>query len=132
MRDENSSVCVRCERSGTECIFVPRANASSSLVLSAGAVAAAHSESKDILRRLQRIEDHLGLKDGGAAEMNMAASDRAAGVDGGQDRDDDLADDVAAGFGNLWEAAALLETVGPASVDAAIWRRRRVHHLWLT
>ncbi|KAH7311447.1 hypothetical protein B0I35DRAFT_438100 [Stachybotrys elegans] len=69
--DDGRSACRRCSRTGVQCIFVPRANAASwnlDLAVLASSELRINSEAQQhinnaVLRRLKRLEDHLGLAD---------------------------------------------------------------------
>lgn len=69
-RIDSGNTCRRCERAGLPCIFVPRANASAFMVPASMPLAemASYDVTRDILRRVKIIEDHLGLPDVGKVD----------------------------------------------------------------
>lgn len=122
--EDNSDECRRCRRSGLPCIFVPRANAATLPEFKY------HSRDggfkTDVLRRLQIIEDALGLSE--------ASNERLESVDAGDNEvfdDEEGTSDEFNSFGALWDAVVILQSA-PCSVPRAIWRRRIVRDLWLS
>ena len=80
----------------------------------------------DVLRRLQIIEDALGL--------SGASIKRRESVDGGDNEGFDDEEDISDEFNNLgalWDAAVTLQSA-PCSVPRIIWRKRTVRDLWLS
>ena len=77
---------------------------------------------KDLLRRVRAIEDHLGLS---LTEVGHRVAHEVA-CDKTQPLDQDAA------FASLWDAAACLERCTPGPRDAALWARSRVKYLWQT
>ncbi|OAA53350.1 Zn(2)-C6 fungal-type DNA-binding domain protein [Cordyceps fumosorosea ARSEF 2679] len=134
-RIDSGSTCRRCERAGLPCIFVPRANASAFMVPASMPLAemASYDVTRDILRRVKVIEEHLGLPVTGRvldeAEVKPAPTPSTT-----QDAPVLLPDMSASGshLQHLWDAVAKLErcTAGPR--DAAIWDRNTIQYLWQT
>ncbi|UNI22264.1 hypothetical protein JDV02_008167 [Purpureocillium takamizusanense] len=124
-RLDNGTTCRRCQRAGLPCIFVPRANASAFMVpasLPLAELTGSSEVTKDLLRRVQAIEDHLGLP---VTEIGQRISHEVAS-DKSHSNDQDVA------FASLWEAVACLERCTPGPRDAALWSRSRVKYLWQT
>ncbi|GAM42821.1 hypothetical protein TCE0_044f17142 [Talaromyces pinophilus] len=122
--EDNNDECRRCRRSGLPCIFVPRANAATLPEFKN------HSKDggfkTDVLRRLQIIEDALGLSE--------ASNERLEFVDAGDNEgfdDEEEASDEFNSLGALWDAVVILQSA-PCSVPRAVWRRRTVRDLWLS
>ncbi|KAF3392317.1 hypothetical protein DPV78_010528 [Talaromyces pinophilus] len=122
--EDNNDECRRCRRSGLPCIFVPRANAATLPEFKN------HSRDggfkTDVLRRLQIIEDALGLSE--------ASNERLEFVDAGDNEgfdDEEEASDEFNSLGALWDAVVILQSA-PCSVPRAVWRRRTVRDLWLS
>ncbi|KAH7153436.1 hypothetical protein EDB81DRAFT_648572 [Dactylonectria macrodidyma] len=122
-RIDSGSICRRCRRSGHPCIFVPRSNASvpfapESLPLTNPTHIEFNSE---VLRRLQTIEDYLGLSISKPDEERpIYEIDNAA--EESQEEDSSLT--------SLWEAVRCLERISTGSIDTAIWRRSTIKQLW--
>lgn len=118
-RIESNNTCRRCQRAGLPCIFVPRANASAPLVpasMPTGEVSA--QLTRDMLRRLKVIEEHLGLPAAGYGESEPMS----VGTVESLDEDDPL--------NHLWKAAASIERCSPTGQDSQLWRRSTVKELW--
>ncbi|KAJ6436912.1 fungal transcriptional regulatory protein [Purpureocillium lavendulum] len=112
-------------RAGLPCIFVPRANAPAFVVpasMPLDELTGSSEVTKDLLRRVQAIEDHLGLS---VTEVGHRVAHEVI-CDKTQPLDQDAA------FASLWEAAACLERCTPGPRDAALWARSRVKYLWQT
>ncbi|RHZ53575.1 Zn(II)2Cys6 transcription factor domain-containing protein [Aspergillus thermomutatus] len=114
---EDNDVCRRCRRAGLPCIFVPRANAAT--LPNSVLLGPQEDDFKgDVLRRLQIIEERLGLSD-------------AFGGSHGAPADEDLSPDFSS-LGALWDAVVVLRRTAPSSVPASIWRKSTVKELWLS
>lgn len=124
LTEDSSAECRRCRRSGLPCIFVPRANAATLPELKNGSREGGFKT--DVLRRLQVIEDALGLSE--ASNRRLESVD--AGDNEGFDEEEETLDDFN-GLGALWDAAVILQSA-PCSVPRTIWRRRIVRDLWLS
>jgi hypothetical protein len=122
--EDDSDECRRCRRSGLPCIFVPRANAATLPEIKNGSREGGFKT--DVLRRLQIIEEALGLSE--------ASNERLESVDAGDNEafdDEEETMDEFNSLGALWDAVVILQSV-PCSVPRAIWRRRTVSDLWLS
>ncbi|KAI0475260.1 hypothetical protein GGR56DRAFT_666352 [Xylariaceae sp. FL0804] len=122
-RLDNGTICRRCQRSGVQCIFLPRANAATipdSLVDMSQV-----DFNGDVLRRLNTIETHLGLM-GREAPGEEPVHHPMPDVRSPEESPEDVV------LRPLWEAVSCLEKICPLSTTPAIWRRRTIKHLWLT
>ena len=123
-RIDNGRTCRRCYRAGVPCVFVPRANAAGL----PGSVAGDRSQgelSKDVLRRLKVIEDHLGLNlPGGPVDHRT--------VDSGDYVDSEETPGDKAPNSTLWSAVKCLRACSPTSVDPIIWQQKTIKYLWHT
>ncbi len=127
-RIDSGNTCRRCDRAGLPCIFIPRANASAFMVPASLPLAemASYDVTRDILRRVKAIEDHLGLhEDVKSTEAHSAAPYT------GEPIDKNSADDLA-GPWSLWRSTACLERCAPTSHDPALWKKSTVRHLFQT
>ncbi|PMB63598.1 hypothetical protein BM221_010579 [Beauveria bassiana] len=131
-RIDSGSTCRRCERAGLPCIFVPRANASAVMVPASMPLAemASYDVTRDILRRVKVIEDHLGLA--GAERADELSAKPLLATPMSQDAP---VQPDSAGEGQLqrlWDAVASLErcTTGPR--DAVLWNKNIIRYLWQT
>ncbi|KAJ3496928.1 hypothetical protein NLG97_g2298 [Lecanicillium saksenae] len=130
-RIDSGNTCRRCERAGLPCIFVPRANASAFMVPASMPLAemASYDVTRDILRRVKIIEDHLGLPSSGKADEVEAKPvitpvSHDAPVQAENSGDGQLQ--------HLWDAVASLErcTTGPR--DTVLWNQNIIQYLWQT
>lgn len=119
--ENNTDECRRCRRSGLPCIFVPRANAATLPEFKNGSREGGFKT--DVLRRLQIIEDALGLSEGSNARLESVD-------DEGFDDEEETSDEFNS-LGALWDAVAILQSA-PCPVPRAVWRRRTVRDLWLS
>lgn len=122
-RIDSGSICRRCRRSGHPCIFVPRSNASVPFVLETLPLTdPTHIEfNSEVLRRLQTIEEYLGLSISKPEEAEPTYEIDIA-TDESQEEDSSLT--------SLWEAVRCLERISPGSIDTSIWRRSTIKQLW--
>ncbi|KAI1080002.1 hypothetical protein F5B20DRAFT_147852 [Whalleya microplaca] len=121
-RIENGNTCRRCQRSGVRCIFVPRANAA--VLPEPVADSNQIKFNRDVLRRLNSIETHLGLLEPeNPAEVRESPSTDVV-------LQEDSPEDI--GLRPLWEAASCLENMCPSSIEPSIWQKSTIKHLWLT
>lgn len=122
-RIDSGRTCRRCYRAGVPCIFVPRANAAG--LPSSTPESRSQSElNKDILHRLQVIEDHLGFNLAPAtAESHPTSNNDYASEEQAQD-----------GLtpATFWPAIKCLRDSCPSSVGPAIWQPKTVKYLWQT
>ncbi|KAI1344499.1 hypothetical protein F5Y15DRAFT_113348 [Xylariaceae sp. FL0016] len=121
-RLDNGTVCRRCQRSGVQCIFLPRANAAT---LPESLVDVQQIEfNGDVLRRLKIIEAQLGLNGMGSPlqERMHHVTDAVS--------PEETPEDIA--LRPLWDAVAVLEKLSTMSTKPSIWRRSTIRHLWLT
>ncbi|KAM3553420.1 hypothetical protein MY1884_006682 [Beauveria asiatica] len=132
-RIDSGSTCRRCERAGLPCIFVPRANASAVMMPASMPLAemASYDVTRDILRRVKAIEDHLGLAAAERPDELISAKPLLATP---TSQDAPLASD-SSGEGQiqrLWDAVASLErcTTGPR--DPVLWDKNIIRYLWQT
>lgn len=123
--EDNTDECRRCRRSGLPCIFVPRANAATLPEFKSSSREGGFKT--DVLRRLQIIEDALGLPEGLNGTLESVDDD---GHNEGFDDDEETSDELN-GLDALWDAVVVLQSA-PCSVPRAIWRRRTVRDLWLS
>lgn len=123
-RIDSGNICRRCRRSGNPCIFVPRSNASVPFMPgSLPLTDPTHIEfNSEILRRLQSIEEYIGLSRSKPNEAETAYEIDLNGEDELLEEDSSLT--------SLWEAVRCLERISPSSIDASIWRRSTIKHLW--
>ncbi|KAH8714562.1 fungal transcriptional regulatory protein [Ilyonectria robusta] len=123
-RIDSGNICRRCRRSGNPCIFVPRSNASVPFIPgSLPLTDPTHIEfNSEILRRLQSIEEYIGLSRSKPNEAEAGDEIDMNGEDELQEEDSSL--------NSLWEAVRCLERISPSSIDALIWRRSTIKHLW--
>lgn len=123
-RIDSGNICRRCRRSGNPCIFVPRSNASVPFIPgSLPLTDPTHIEfNSEILRRLQSIEEYIGLSRSKPNEAEAGDEIDMNGEDELQEEDSSL--------NSLWEAVRCLERISPSSIDALIWRRSIIKHLW--
>ncbi|KAE8554298.1 hypothetical protein EYB25_002836 [Talaromyces marneffei] len=122
--EDDSNECRRCRRSGMPCIFVPRANAATLPEFKNGSREGGFKT--DVLRRLQIIEDTLGLSEGSNGNLES--------IDGGNDEGFDDEEETSDEFNSLsalWDAVVVLQSA-PCSVPRAIWRRHTIRDLWLS
>ncbi|KAJ6781653.1 hypothetical protein PWT90_01403 [Aphanocladium album] len=130
-RIDSGNTCRRCERAGLPCIFVPRANASAFMVPASMPLAemASYDVTRDILRRVKIIEDHLGLPSSGKVDeveakpvitpVSHDAPSQADAPAGGQ-------------LQHLWDAVASLERCTTGARDAVLWNKNIIQYLWQT
>ncbi|EGX88272.1 Fungal transcriptional regulatory protein [Cordyceps militaris CM01] len=130
--DAAGSTCRRCERAGLPCIFVPRANASAFMVPASMPLAemASYDVTRDILRRVKIIEDHLGLAVSGRVDDAEARSILTPTTQDAPVLPDSAGD--AHHRQHLWDAAASLERCMSGPRDAALWDRGVIQYLWQT
>ena len=116
---QGNEACRRCRRAGLPCIFVPRANAAQLPDLVTGSLDVQFK--KDVLTRLQVIEDSLGL----STQVDASSRTSANTVRAASDEEPLEPRPV----GPLWEAIACLQKFTP-SVPATAWQRDTVEGLW--
>lgn len=121
-QNDNGS-CRRCQRSGTTCVFVPRANAANQLESIMSQVDGDNGFKHDVLRRLNTIENYLGL----SATDDITPQNDVAAVTGNGDAQ---TSPEPARLGPLWDAAATLAKSAPSSIPSSIWSRSTIENLW--
>ncbi|CAJ2508925.1 Uu.00g139510.m01.CDS01 [Anthostomella pinea] len=122
-RLDSGNTCRRCQRSGVQCIFLPRANAAT---LPESLVDFSQIElNGDILRRLRAIETHLGLT--GNGPESPVEEQTHHGFDGSLT----IASPEEIALSSLWEAVGCLEKISVPLTKPSIWRRSTIKHLWL-
>lgn len=121
-QNDNSS-CRRCQRSGIACVFVPRANAANQHEIIVSRDDGDNGFKHDVLRRLNLIENYLGLS---ATDDIIPQNDIAAVTDNG----DIQTSPEPPRFGPLWDAAATLAKSAPSSIPSSIWSRSTIKNLW--
>lgn len=130
-RIDSGNTCRRCERAGLPCIFVPRANASAFMVPASMPLAemASYDVTRDILRRVKIIEDHLGLPDVGKVDEAEAKPVLTPTT---QDAPIQPNTPARGQLQHLWDAVASLERciIGPR--DAVLWNKGIIQYLWET
>lgn len=127
-RMDSGNTCRRCERAGLPCIFVPRANASAFMVPASMPLAemASYDVTRDILRRVKIIEDHLGLATAGKTEDVDAKSAATPS-------EEPPAEPDTPGDGQLqhiWDAVASLERCTTGHRDPVLWNKGIIKYLW--
>jgi hypothetical protein len=125
-RIDSGNTCRRCERAGLPCIFVPRANASAFMVPASLPLAemASYDVTRDILRRVKAIEDHIGIHDTEKASAAPPAAECAIEVlDKVRVKD---------GTWSLWKTLASLEDCAMSSHNRALWTKSTVENLFQT
>lgn len=123
-RIDSGNTCRRCQRSGLPCIFVPRANASAFMVPASLAQAdlTPSEVTRDLMRRVKAIEDHLGWA-GQQPKLQESPLEAAETVD---------ILDCDGTLGKLWESLGSLERTVPGPRDPSVWKRSTVKYLWQT
>lgn len=125
-RIDSGNSCRRCERAGLPCIFVPRANASAFMVPASLPLTemASYDVTRDILRRVKAIEDHVGIHDAGKVGAAPSAPEYANEVPEKTRAKDST--------WNLWEILAPLEDCAMPSYSRALWTKGTVEELFQT
>ncbi|KAH6691379.1 hypothetical protein F5X68DRAFT_259455 [Plectosphaerella plurivora] len=131
-RIDRGSSCRRCLRSGVQCVFVPRANAAAShndpvngLTERDRPVGTAFAAR--VLRRLSRLESHLGLsdlEDDVEQDVTVDITDRDETTEPSGPRDSTLSP--------LWPAIEVLRRSCSDHSDPKIWEEPLIKHLWMT
>ncbi|KKK12039.1 hypothetical protein ARAM_000985 [Aspergillus rambellii] len=117
---EPNGVCRRCRRSSLPCIFVPRANAAT---LPHSIIGLQEDDfKKDVLRRLDFIEDRLGIS--GVLGPCVESPAAHGGSEDGEEEFSSLS--------ALWDAVLVLQRSSPSSIPTVIWHKRTVKDLWLS
>lgn len=127
-RIDSGNTCRRCDRAGLPCIFVPRANASAFMVPASLPLAemASYDVTRDILRRVKTIEEHLGLhNDNKGTEAQARVSYLSEPIDR------DIEKESSASW-SLLRTTACLERCAPGLHNPALWKRDTVSHLFQT
>ncbi|KAI5458948.1 hypothetical protein BGZ63DRAFT_389963 [Mariannaea sp. PMI_226] len=128
--DDGAPSCRRCARAGTQCVFVPRANAASFEVILPKQVAttAEHeprSLNDQILWRLRRIEDHVGL-----SEIDDAVAPSSTSQTPPRAVEEESYDDAT--LRPLSDAIQALKSACSGQVNKKIWNESLVKRLWST
>ncbi|KAH7176729.1 hypothetical protein EDB81DRAFT_773471 [Dactylonectria macrodidyma] len=137
-RIDSGPSCRRCLRSGVPCVFVPRANAAayhlydddtSITPLAPLAPLAPLNEQvqvpntdSSVLRRLKRIEDHIGLPD--IDDELVTYVNKTTALDRHDAQDPSLRP--------LWPAIQVLKTSCSTNTSKDIWTESLIKRLWLT
>ncbi|KAH7007230.1 hypothetical protein EDB80DRAFT_456041 [Ilyonectria destructans] len=131
-RIDSGPSCRRCLGSGVPCVFVPRANAASynlcddttSTVPLPISQPNAQLPAPDnaVLRRLKRIEDHIGLPD--IDDEIIADASESITLDSQGPQDPSL--------GPLWPAIQVLKSSCSTNTTKEIWTEPLIKRLWLT
>ena len=118
-RIDTGTTCRRCQRAGLPCIFVPRANASAVLAPSSLPLTEVPSLDAvtDIMRRVQLIEDHLGL-----SSTESQSQEKGTFTIDSQTYDESL--------GHIWKPLGCLDRCAPAPRQEILWRRSTIKYLW--
>ena len=119
-RIDAGTTCRRCQRAGLPCISVPRPNASAVLAPSSLLLTEVPSLDAvtDIMRRVQLIEDHLGLS---SAQEPQAQEKTTFTIDS-QTYDESL--------GHIWKPLGCLDRCAPAPRQEILWRKSTIKYLW--
>jgi hypothetical protein len=116
------------------CIFVPRANAACLPDSTIMGDVSDDSFKRNVLRRLELLEDCLGIPPSTEQDGILGATAAPASIIDGQDaRAEDSDEEHSPEFtalGALWEAVAILAKSSPRSVPPSVWLKRTVKQLW--
>lgn len=125
--DEGPS-CRRCLRTGVSCVFVPRANAAAYTEGYTPGDASHRSErssqlSESILRRLQRLEDHVGLTALGENSLHNGTQSGTM-LESPEPEDSSLRP--------LRPAIQVLKNTCSAGTTSPLWEEPLIKRLWLS
>ncbi|KAI8724322.1 Zn(2)-C6 fungal-type domain-containing protein [Fusarium sp. LHS14.1] len=130
--DHGASSCRRCSRAGTECVFLPRANAASFEItvprpatLPAASEAEGQSLNEQILWRLRRIEEHVGLPG-----INTTVAQSNTSQTPLRDGEEETFDDAV--LRPLSDSIQALKSTCSEDANLKIWNQSLIKRLWST